>query len=522
MSRMEAYLQLSPLQETERADEPPQSNPQGAGRESLEFRIGETYMAQAGVIALLLGLGFLVTYLYTVLPPLQSSLGAFLLAGGTFLCAMLSKRYYPNVNLPIFIGGQLLLFEAALRLSYFSPAPLVDRQFGLLAPACAVAFQAVCAVRRKSQFLAIIALLCGYATGLMADEVHLTLCALALTTALAAYFRLKHDWDTAIVIALIAVYLTHLEWLLGNPLLGHEIRMRPEGPLGIPYLCAYALLFAGANLFRSKALALEMSNILLSLFNAGGFCLMGLLMVVTYRQNELALFSLLASLFLLGIAVAYWLLRKSFFSASFYALGGFFAMSMAIFAQLQGAQRFILLAWQSLLVIATAIWFRSKIITVGNLIIFLGIYLFYSQVEKPDAWVNLNFALAAILSARLLNWTKGQVDFKTEFLRNTYLASTFCLFPYGLYLAIPAKFVSLSWVCASIFYFAMSFLLVNRKYRWMGILNFLLVLGRVFLVELASLDLVYRVVSFMGLGLVLLLVSMAYARRPRRAEDLRA
>jgi uncharacterized membrane protein len=77
-------------------------------------------------------------------------------------------------------------------------------------------------------------------------------------------------------------------------------------------------------------------------------------------------------------------------------------------------------------------------------------------------------------------------------------------------------------VCASIFYFAMSFLLVNRKYRWMGILNFLLVLGRVFLVELASLDLVYRVVSFMGLGLVLLLVSMAYARRPRRVGDLDA
>jgi hypothetical protein len=516
VARLEAQLGLSPLSEgtgTETAQGATPEERQG----SLELRIGEFYLAQAGVLALVAGTGFLITYFFKVWPAgIAAGASAGLLAG-FFLLSALFRLTYPQMSFTLFSGALVLFYYSTLKLNFFTPSPLFENRYLGLAPVAGVlALQAVCAVWRRSQFLAAIALLSGYATALIADGLHLTLAGVATVSALAVYFRLRHDWDRAAVAALFAAYAAHLLWLFGNPFLGHPASLRVEGDLNLVYLFVYAALFAGANLFRSKALACETSNIVLSLFNALSFYLICLLVIYTYHREQAALLNLSASGFLLAAATAYWLYRRSFYSSSFYALTGFFALSVAIADWFQGPQRFIVLEWQSVLVIMTAIWYRSRLITVANLVIFLSLYMLYLLTGRADAMVHLSCALVAIVSARLLNWQTGQLDFGTESLRNAYLLTAFVALPIGLYLAVPRQFVSLSWVGASLFYFAMSVLLKNWKYRWMGILNFLLTAGYVVLVDLAKLDLVYRIISFVGLGLVLVVVSFVYADRRRR------
>ena len=111
-----------------------------------------------------------------------------------------------------------------------------------------------------------------------------------------------------------------------------------------------------------------------------------------------------------------------------------------------------------------------------------------------------------------MNWQKEQLALKTEFMRNVYLASAFVVVPYGLYHGVSHTYVSLSWMCAAVIYFALSIALKNRKYRWMAILTMGLTVLHVFIVDLASLTPAYRMISFLGLGMTLLAISWIYTR----------
>jgi hypothetical protein len=74
----------------------------------------------------------------------------------------------------------------------------------------------------------------------------------------------------------------------------------------------------------------------------------------------------------------------------------------------------------------------------------------------------------------------ARLALKTELMRNAYLARAFVIIPYGLYHAVPKNYVSLSWLSAAVFYFIMSLILKNKKYRWMAILTIFLAVIYVF------------------------------------------
>ncbi|MCI0691665.1 DUF2339 domain-containing protein [candidate division KSB1 bacterium] len=190
----------------------------------------------------------------------------------------------------------------------------------------------------------------------------------------------------------------------------------------------------------------------------------------------------------------------------------------AIFARFETPQYFIWLGWQSLLVISTAIWFRSKIVVLANTLIYLGIFLAYLILAPSTGGVNASYAIVALLSARLLNWKTERLALKTELMRNAYLASAFVIIPYGLYHAVPKNYVSLSWLGAAVFYFIMSLILKNKKYRWMAILTIFLAVIYVFVVDMARLEAGYRILSFLALGVVLLVISLLYARSRKQAS----
>ena len=62
------------------------------------------------------------------------------------------------------------------------------------------------------------------------------------------------------------------------------------------------------------------------------------------------------------------------------------------------------------MVAATAVWFRSKIIVVANVFIYGGIYVTYFVLAPANGWVNLSFAVVALLIARILNWRQELLE----------------------------------------------------------------------------------------------------------------
>ena len=197
---------------------------------------------------------------------------------------------------------------------------------------------------------------------------------------------------------------------------------------------------------------------------------------------------------------------------------GYLALSVAIVIQFPVPNFFIWLCWQSLLVVSTAVWFRSKFIVLANFIIYLIVLIAYLAVEGKIDAVSISYGIVALLSARVLNWKKDRLELRTEYMRNSYLIIALLIIPYALYNFIPGGLVAISWVALAFLYYILSLLLKNKKYRWMAILTLLLTVVYVFILGITSEDFTYKIISFLVLGVVLVAVSLIYARVRTKAD----
>jgi hypothetical protein len=528
IARIEAYLQLGPLPEVEaeHAFRPGMVTPSIETEEekeaALERKIGEFWLARVGIVALLFGTAFFIAYPISFLPPLVHSLIGYLAVAGLFAASHFWRTTYPYLSRILFGGGLILLYYATLRLHFFTDHPIIaNKAVALITLSIVVGVHFYFAAQRKSELLAGIAIFLGYVTALMGDAAHFTLPMIAVTSAAAIYFLLKYRFQTIVLLSVVLAYLTHLLWLLGNPILGHPLQAVAEHQHNLVYLFLYAAIFALPNLWREEESYSDVTKFLLPLLSGAGFYGMALLVAITFFSAERAGLNFLISAFFLVAAILGWVLRRSRLATSIYACFGYVALSAAIFARFETPQYFIWLGWQSLLVISTAIWFRSKIVVVANTLIYVGIFLAYLIAAPSTAAVNASYAIVALLSARLLNWKTERLALKTELMRNAYLASAFVIIPYGLYHAVPKNYVSLSWLGAAVFYFIMSLILKNKKYRWMAIMTLFLVVIYVFVMDMARLEAGYRILSFLALGVVLLVISLLYARSRKRISPNR-
>lgn len=523
IARIEAYLQLGPLPsaqtKTELAQNSAIQSTAEAKEAALELQIGEFWLARIGLVALIVGTAFFISYPFAFLPSFLHRLLGFLAVAGMFAVSHTWRTTYPYLSRILFGGGLVLLYFAVLRLHFFSDHPVLENKTVALAGLLAVnvlLFRA--AARRESERLTSVAIFLGYTSALVGDQTHFTLTTITVVALVAVYFAMKYRFERAMLLALLLAYVTHLLWLLGNPLLGHPLSAVAEHQNNLVYLFAYATIFATPSFLRKKDELAESTRIILPLLNGAGFFGMATLVGMTFFEAQLAASSFAVAALFLAFAVATWVLRESRYATSFYACFGYLALSAAIFSRFDSPQYFIWLGWQSLLVISTAIWFRSQIVVVANTAIYLMIFLAYLKLAPSTTAVNLSYAVVALLSARLLNWKTERLALQTDLMRNAYLASAFVIIPYGLYHTVSAPYVSLSWLGAAVFYFLMSLLLKNKKYRWMAMLTLLLAVIYVFFVDLARLEAGFRVLSFLALGLMLMIISLIYARARKRAS----
>jgi hypothetical protein len=511
------------LQEAMRDTPPPiesmQDDSVKTDEEALEFQIGELWVGQVGIVALLIGVAFLISFPFGIHPAVQSLMGYVTVGLGFWVARQWLASHAP-ISHTLFVGCLALLYFTTLRLHFFNLDPLISQKVpGLALCTVSVGFTVYIGVLRRSQPLICLAILLAMATALISETTHFALVTIAATAAITVYFRLKYDWSESVMFCLVMTYLTHLLWLFNNPLMGRPLGLLPEHHWNLLYLVAYASLFGVSNLPKRKSTDSDLGNIALTLFNGAGFYALSLLVAHAYYQHQFAGLNLMFSVFSLALASAYWLYRESQFSTSFYACFGYMALTVAIISHFESPVSFIWLGWQSLLVVSSAIWFRSKIVVVANMVIYLGILIYYLSFVAPDLAVNMSYAAVALLSARILNWQRERLTLYTESMRNIYLASALVIVPYGLSYGVAGDYISVSWLGAALFFFALNLALHNTKYRWMAIWMLFLTVGRVVLIDMASLSPAFRIVSFMVVGVTMLVVSWMYARYRKETTD---
>ncbi|MGA1195231.1 MAG: hypothetical protein ACO36I_01890, partial [Candidatus Latescibacterota bacterium] len=391
----------------------------------LEFRLGELWVGHLGVGAILVGIAFLISYPLGIHGVFQIAIGYVAVGCGLWM----SKKWvtaYPSISRTLFVGSLMLLYFTTLRLHFFADEPLVpQKSIGLFLLILPVVYVFYVAAHKRSEVLNCLAIVLALTTALCTDTTHFAFITIMGACATSVFFRLRYGWVNCVLFALCATYVTLLIWLFNNPFLGHSMQLVSELHGSLFYLFVYGALFGISNLPRRDGTDADIANIALTLLNGAGFYVLGLLMAYSHYKSHFAFINLIFSLFFWVLSTAYWLYRESRFSTAFYACFGYIALSLAIITHFDSPMNFVWLGWQSLLVISTAIWYRSKIVVVSNVFIYLGILIFYLLFAHPNLMVNLSYALVALLSARIMNWQKERLTLQTELMRNIYLASAF-------------------------------------------------------------------------------------------------
>ena len=516
ISRIEARLRLYSPREAHRGEDSEEEyefrirKPKGSVFESNLVEYGLSWLS---TIVFILGIIFLMSYVRNNGYPVLASATGYLAVTAILVFTYLFRNSFSHITAFLNTSALLLLYIVTLRLHFFSPQPLIPAAgTGLLLLGLAWAAQTWYAIRKRSEFLGFISILLLLISGIISDSTYITLTSVALASALSLVFFIRFSWWRQLIAAVFLVYVTHLIWLSGNPFMGHSLKFVTAHQYNIAFLFVYGLIFSSTVLVSKKDTISENVLGFISVLNAMNFSVLILLIALLfYKENYTGIF---ASITLL--CVAYSILLKyrtqQTFAPAFYACIGFMAMSVSIYGFANLPDSYYWLAIESLLVVSMALWFRSRLIVVANTLLFIIILLVYLFNSPSVDGINFVFAIVALLTARILNWKKDRLTLKTEIYRNIYLMVVFFIVLYGLSHAVPTQYVTLSWTGAAILYLLLSVLLKNNKYRWMSFMTLIFTGGHLLFVDMAKMDMGYRVIAFLFFAAITIGLTLYYTK----------
>jgi hypothetical protein len=483
----------------------------------LESQIGRFGLAWLGNIVLLFGITFLAQYMMILGHQVLSVILGYLAAAAIFFLANYLKKTNVHLAFIFKINAQILLYYITMRLHFFSTSPVIsNKTISVILLLLLVAFQAYLSIQNKSQTFAVLAVIFALTAAIISDTTHFTLPLVTISAAGTIYYFYRFHWEPLLIATILLTYISFFLWLFGNPFMGHPMQLIAEQPLGVIYLFGLGACFSIILIFRKKDASSDDFLIGMTFVNGILFTFLLLLVVLRFFSTEyVPLFAIITISCLIYSTILH---SKSDwnFASAFYALYGFMAMSIALYGLFGLPRVYLLLSVQSLVVVTMALWFRNKLIVIMNSLLFLTILSLYLLSSKPIDGVNFSFALIALISARIINWKRTRLQIETDLLRNLYLIEGFLMVLYALFHAVPKQFVTLSWTMAALLFFLLSFILKIVKYRYMALGTMICAAFYLFIVDLARIEIIYRVLALLFLAAISIGISIYYTNRIKK------
>ncbi len=479
-----------------------------------ESKVFEHGLAWIGSAVLLLGMIFTMSFVNNSFGGIASFCLGLASAILTFILSKFLRKTLSYMAFMFTISAHLLLFYTLMRLHFFAENPVFISKWPVVVLLLAsVAFLFYRADIARSQLMGFIAYLLLILTAIFADQTQATLSLFVLATGAVIYLLYRNGWDTTLILSILVVYAGHVLWLVGNPVMGHPMIAVSLPQNNLTFLVLYGVIYSAAPFLKQMGkIGPEVSNSTVIL-NSLAFSVLLMLNVLTFYSKSYIWIFLVISILCLAYAIVLNYRITSRFDSFFYVNFGFMALSISVygFSDLPGS--YIFLAWQSLVVLAIAIWFRSNLIVLMNTMLYAVILLAYLITSPSINSYNISFTFIAIASARILNWQQKRLELKTEAIRNFYLVITFFIMLYTLYNAVPKDYVTISWGLAAVAYMIMSVILKNVKYRWLAFLTLVAAVVNLFIFDISKMGVGYRIIAFIFVGLTILGVSFYYTRK---------
>ncbi|MGD8306513.1 MAG: hypothetical protein PVF17_07650 [Ignavibacteria bacterium] len=481
--------------------------------EKLEFQIGESWLPKVGILVFIIGMVFFLTLPLGDLSPSTPILAGYVLSAVFFFSSKFFKKGIEHISNYIIGGGASIAYLTTLRLHFFGSQQLINsRAIEIILLLILSAGIIYIFAKRNSIYLTALGIFFGFVTAIVNEDPYQTFILQTLLSLSVVYLTLKYFKRGLLIWGIILTYATHFVLYINNPIMGNPLLTIESPQLNLVFILLHTLIFSVGTLLREDNKTEEFDVVICSVLNSAGCYSLFLIITLSTSAPILSIYHLIASIVFLFISTLFWLREKSRYSTFLFSMTGYAALSVTILIQFDTPADLILLCWQSLLVISTALWFRSKFIIIANFVILLIVTVAYFIYTSPVSVAGFSFGIVALISARTLNWQKERLELKTEQMRNAYLLVALLCNPYVLYNVLPITLVGLSILALAVFYFLMSKILKNIKYRWMAILTLLITVVYLMIFGMTSADTTYKIISFLAAGIVLIITSVVYGK----------
>ncbi|MBC8191488.1 MAG: hypothetical protein ISR87_13265 [Candidatus Marinimicrobia bacterium] len=481
--------------------------------DAFEIHIGEYWFAYVGIAILVIAFVFLLSMQWSNLHPVLPSLM------GTGICVLMigaaiyTKTSFKFISINLWGAAFVVSFISVLRLFHFGEPSLMASgylEYFLLTFLCLglVAF----AYSKKSPYLYSICLTLMLLAGLVINIPGWTLTLNALVALGIVFYSRELEDPITFIYGTIAVYAAHFIWMLGNPLMtgGYEVVANPAW--NQIYILIYALIFSliliipdTDKIARKYIVANAMANGVLA------FVLFNLSFILNDVPSTI-LPKILFFVVFFGLALAFWKRLEINFSMVLFTLLAHSTISIGFVQTIASPDIYVILIWQSLLVLANALWFSSQFITISNFLLYIVLFLAYTAASGFAGIISVSFGFVALFSARLIRAYEIRLGSSYNILINFYLAITFVSLPFALWKAIPHEWVAFPWLGVTLLYYGLSVMLKSQRYRWMGHLTLIATIIYTILLATMGMEPGQRILTFLALGVVLVTVSGVYTR----------
>jgi len=305
-------------------------------------------------------------------------------------------------------------------------------------------------------------------------------------------------------------------WVMGNPLVNSGLKIISSSEFSEYYLLIIAALYSTVFLIKKNGKFPTASVFSVLILNGMGFSFLLILLTLQFFQGSYQFLFASLSVF----CILYSLVLKKYsdwkYAPALYAVYGFVAISITFYGIFKLPLIFLTLSLQSLLVLSMALWFRSRIIVVMNTFMFITLTIVYLAFFDSVNIINFSLPIVAAISARIINWQQLRLTLQTQFIRNFYLFVLYFTLLYALKKALPSEYITLSWSLAAAIYFGLSIILRLVKYRYLAIASLAAAAGYLFFVDLAVINVAYRIVAFLVLAIISIGISVYYVDKARK------
>jgi len=505
------------------APAPTPKQPPPAPKKSVESLIGAHWLNRVGIAALLIGVAFFLKYAFEnewIGPAARVGIG---IAVGAALLVW-SDRFHKRGH-RAFAHSLEVVAVGALYLSIWASSQtyaLISNGASFAAMAIVSIALVALAIRHQSEFLAGLALTSGFLTPVLLStganrEVALFTYVSLLDIAALVLVSL-YPWVRALTVAFFGTLFLYIGWYAA-------LYSKPHMPRTVAFITFFLLLFAVVPLlrrWRDRGIAF---GVVLVLPFVNAFVYFAELSWIIENASRLAKYAIVLSAFFLVLCLALRLRgAEDDLAAAHLAIAlGF--VTIAIPLQFQTI--WITIGWLAeaaalLLISGAPPPPAAKVFRVlGSTALTCGVFrlLFIDQFHPQHLVFNmrmLTYAIAVAIFSGIAIAAREKLLWRFAVTALNVLA--LIALTAEVHEAFAQKIArDFAWSALWMLYggalMVIGFVRANAFLRWLALILIGLTIGKVFLYDLAALERVYRILSFIALGILLLAISFAYQKK---------